>query len=99
MEELGIQRAIDYLKSKGLPAGWPTEIVDRENPYATFQEKGKPNYRCQCPRFEGYWLLGGAGSVQCNASEELLPGIVWDNVCSKAFKKCPFMHSGRQGKI
>lgn len=90
MEELGIQRVIDYLKAKGLPAGWPTETVDRERFGAVFEEKGDPHYRSQCPKYEGYWLLGGTGSVQCSASDELLPGIVWYEVCCKEYGHCPY---------
>lgn len=90
MEEQGIQRTIDYLRSKGLPAGWPTEIVDREEFGAVFEEKGNPHYRSHCPKFEGYWLLGGIGSVQCSALKELLPGVVWYEVCSKGYEQCPF---------
>ena len=90
MEELGIQRAIDYLNDKGLPATWPEMVVDKEAFGAVFENEGKPHYRSQCPHYEGYWLLGGIGSVQCKAEGELIPGLAWYAVCSKGYEQCPF---------
>ena len=90
LEELGLRRNIAYLEAKGLPSGWVTKIVDPGVFGAVFEEKGMPHYRSQCPCFEGYWLLGGTGSVQCRTAGELLPGPVWYNVCSKVYRKCPF---------
>ena len=90
MDELGIQKTIDYLKAKGLPAEWPTMIVDRNKFGSVFEEKGKPHYQSQCPKYEGYWLHGGTGSIQCSACEELLPSPVWYEVCTKEYGQCPF---------
>lgn len=90
MEELGIQEAIDYLEGKGLPTEWVTRIPDINSPFSFFHPLGKPWYRSACPCYEGYHLGGTSGAVQCSTAGELLPGIIWDNVCSKGYEKCPF---------
>ena len=90
MEELGLQRDIDYLISKGRPWEWVLLIVEIADPYSVFEKQGKPHYVCQCPFMEGYWLHGGCGSVQCGAAGELLPGDVWYNICSRKHTACPF---------
>lgn len=90
MEELGIQEAIDYLEGKGLPTEWVTRIPDINSTYSFFHPLGKPWYRSACPCYEGYYLGGTSGAVQCSTAGELLPGIIWDNVCSKGYEKCPF---------
>ena len=95
MNELGIQKTIDNLISRGRPSEWPTKVVDRNEFGAVFEAKGNPHYRSRCPRYEGYWLLGGTGSVQCNACEELLPGVVWYETCAKEYEKCPFFVTER----
>lgn len=90
MEELGIRKTIDYLTAKGLPANWPTGVVDPSGECVCYLPGGKPWYKSQCPHYEGYYLCGCIGSVRCSTAGELLPGIVQYNVCSKDFKKCPF---------
>ncbi len=74
---------------------WVTKIVDKDDPYAVFLEKGKSNnprygtmYPSVCPMFQGYWLLGGTGSVQCSRCKNLIPGIQWDFVCKDHPEKC-----------
>lgn len=88
--ELGIGTAIEYLERNGHPSGWVTKIVDTESNGSVFLPAGKPHYKCPCPFYEGYWLHGGIGSVQCKAMTELLPGIVWYKVCSQCYEECPF---------
>lgn len=90
MDELGIQKAIDYLKAKGLPAEWPTYVVDPSEEDVIYLPEGKPYYKSACPSYEGKYICGGFGSVRCRTAGELLPGIVWDNICSKDFRRCPF---------
>ncbi|MBP3478112.1 MAG: hypothetical protein J6K03_01345 [Oscillospiraceae bacterium] len=88
--ELGIQKDIDYLKSKGLPHEWPTHVVDLKHPATLKATVVASLYKSQCPYYKGFWLCGGAGSVECIAAGELLPGNVWYNVCSKEHTQCPF---------
>lgn len=100
-EELGIDKVVRDLTQRGKPTSWVTRTVDPENPGAVFEKMGKPHYPSACPCYEGYWLLGGTGSVQCRAAGELLPGIVWYGVCSKGHEGCPFYrkeHGNETGK-
>lgn len=90
MEALGIQKTIDYLQAKGLPAEWPTRVADPEDKYTFYLQKGKPWYKSACPCYEGYYLGGGAGAVKCAAAGELLPGVVWYGVCQIEYGKCPY---------
>lgn len=90
MEELGIQNAIDYLEGIGKPSDWVTRIPDIYLSHVFFLADGKPWYRSQCPCYEGYYLSGIDAAAKCSVAGELLPGIVWDNVCSKGYEKCPF---------
>ena len=90
MEELGIQRAVDSLKAMDLPAEWPTKVADPNDPHTFFKPEGKPNYTSKCPCYQGYYLDGLSGAVQCNGIGELLPGVVWYQTCSKGYEKCPY---------
>lgn len=90
MDELGIRETIQYLQDKGLPADWPTGIVDPDGNGVCYLPEGKPWYKSECPHYEGYYLCGCIGTVRCSIAGELLPGIVWDKVCSKEYTKCPF---------
>ena len=76
------------LESRGYPSYWVDEVVDRNDKYAMFEKDGKPHYKSQCPYYEGYWLRGGCGSVQCAAHDGLIPGLQWDKFCSKCHEKC-----------
>lgn len=90
MQEMGIQETVDYLREKGLPANWPTGVVNPKGAGVCYMLEGKPWYKSECPQYEGYYLCGGTGSVQCKTAGELLPGVVQYKVCSKDYKKCPF---------
>ena len=90
MDELGIRKTIDYLIAMDKPAEWPLMLVDPSGAYVSYLPEGKPWYKCSCPCYEGYYLAGHIGSVKCRTAGELLPGVVWDNVCSKEYRKCPF---------
>ena len=89
MEELGLNQAIRNLESRGHPSGWVTKIFG-EADGARFHPGGGKFHRSECPRYDGYWWAGGFGSVQCGASRGLLPGLVYENVCSKNYPGCPF---------
>lgn len=89
-QELGIQRAVDYLAGRGLSARWPEQTPDPMEFGCVYVPKGKPYNPSRCPEYEGYYLHGGCGGVKCRAAGEILPGIAWDTVCRNDFTKCPF---------
>ena len=69
MKELGIQKAIDYLKGKGLPYEWPEKVVNLNDPATLKATVTASSYKSQCPHYSGYWLCGGIGSVECAAEK------------------------------
>ena len=87
----GFSEARDYLDRKGLSSTWVDEVVDPSGRLACFEKNGKPHYRSECPAYEGYWLDGSTGSVQCRNVPFLQPGLQWDNTCSKNPEQCPFL--------
>ena len=97
MDELGISETIRLLEEMGRPAAWPLFVVDPSGEFVSFLAGGKPWYRSQCPCYEGYYLRGGTGSVKCRTAGELLPGVVWHNVCSKGFSSCPYYKEKENG--
>ena len=90
MDELGITEVVRHLEALGRPAEWPLYVVDPAEKGACWLPDGKPWYKSPCPCYEGYYLLGGTGSVKCRATEELLPGVVWHKTCSKDYARCPY---------
>lgn len=86
----GFMDARNYLRSKGLPDTWIDDVVDPSSKLACFIKDGKPWYRSECPEYEGFWLEGSTGSVQCRMVPFLMPGLQWDNTCSKNPGLCPF---------
>ena len=90
----GFEKSRQYLKSCGAPYEWIDYVVDPTNPYAKFLKNGKPGYLSQCPDYQGYWLLGGRGSVQCAASAQLIPGLHWYITCSQNYENCPLRKGG-----
>lgn len=86
----GFAEAKKQLEEKGRPSDWLTNVVDTSDPYAIFLKKGKSHYKSQCPHYEGYWLDGGIGSVQCQAADGLLPGLQWSLFCEKNCTVCQF---------
>ena len=86
----GFAEAKEKLELGGRPSGWITDVVDTTEPYAMFLKKGKANYKSACPHYEGYWLLGGTGSVQCRAADGLLPGLQYSLHCEKNCENCLF---------
>jgi len=78
------------LEAKGKPSYWIHEVVNRETPHAIFLNLGKPFYKSKCPLFEGYWLHGGCGSVQCKASKDLFPGLHLELTCRDNHEVCPY---------
>lgn len=99
MKELGIQQAVEHLQAKGLPAQWPTKVADPNDSSTFFLQKGKPYNKSNCPCYEGYYLDGLFGAVKCSGTGELLPGIVWDKVCSKNFNICPYFKKNADTKM
>lgn len=85
----GFRESEAGLEERGRPSHWIFDTVDTGDPHAIFVKNGKPWYRSECPFFEGYWLLGGCGSVQCGKCQTLLPGLHWDHTCSKDHAACP----------
>ena len=69
---------------------WSKETVDPADPFARFLPKGKPWYKSECPYYQGYWVHGGIGSVQCAMVDHLIPGLRWYLICGKRHEKCPF---------
>ena len=90
----GFLEVRNRLESKGHPSGWITQVVDPGNPHAVYLQEGKPWYKSECPLYDGYWLHGGIGSVQCRGVDELLPGLILDTVCTKQYKQCQFYATG-----
>ncbi len=70
-------------------------VVDTTNPTAIFVKGGKPWYLSPCPNYVGYWLDGHIGSVQCKASEQLLPGRFWYSFCKEKCQDCPYLRRGK----
>lgn len=94
MDFPGFEEARQRLKSKGKPYAWIDNVVDSTDPYGYFLKNGKPGYLSQCPDYQGYWLLGGMGSVQCAASAQLIPGLHWYITCSQNYENCPLRKGG-----
>lgn len=80
------------LVSRGYSPKWVLRVVDCADRRSTFLRKGVPWYKSTCPCYEGYWLNGSTGSVQCNSSPSLLPGIHHHIFCSSGdgVAKCPY---------
>ena len=72
----GFAEAKAHLEERGFPSAWITDVVDPTEKHAFFNKNGRPWYKSQCMHYEGYWLHGGTGSVQCRACESLLPGLM-----------------------
>lgn len=90
VNELGIQKAVDHLKSKGLPHEWPLEVPDLQDPGTLKAVETARSYKSPCPHYGGMWLCGGISGVECTSAGELLPGNVWDSVCKEKHTNCPF---------
>ena len=85
-----IARVENGLKQKGRPFGWVSRNVDTSEKARIFCPHGGHHNRSSCPHYEGFWLSGGIGSVQCALSKELLPGIIWNEVCKcNGGESCP----------
>ena len=95
--ELGIQRMVDDLTQKGLPSRWPMMVPDITAPFVLKATVTAGSYKSQCPHYRGYWLHGGCGGVECGAAGEIIPGVVWYNICSKGYTGCPF-YKEKEGK-
>ena len=84
----GFQEVEAGLDARGKPSYWIFDVVNTEDKHAFFAKHGRPWYRSECPFYEGYWLLGGCGSVQCSKCKTILPGLQWDITCSKDYTNC-----------
>ena len=98
IKELGIQQAIDNLKERGFPHEWPMYVPDPENPATLKATATKNNYKSQCPYYQGYWLCGGIGGVECEAAGEIIPGNAWYTLCEKKHTQCPFYKEKEESK-
>lgn len=86
------------LESRGYKSAWVDMVVDRTDKYAIFERNGKPHYKSQCPLYEGYWLRGGLGSVQCAERSELIPALQWDKFCRNQHEQCPLFAAKNKEK-
>ena len=86
----GFEETRAYLKGMDKPCGWVDEIVERDSPGASFVKLGKPWYKSECPHYEGFWLNGGLGSVQCQLVPYLVPGLHYQLTCGVCPDQCPF---------
>lgn len=84
------QQVMDDLTRRGFQNTWVTKTVDTNKSGACFLKKGKSGYKADCPHYDGYWLLGGTGSVQCARCSNLLPGIHLNLFCQKNPSSCPY---------
>lgn len=84
------RQAYDKLRASGHPADWLLQSVDPDLPTAMFIKGGKPWYLSQCSHYEGYWLDGHIGSVQCKNVAHLLPGHFWYSFCKEKYEACPY---------
>ena len=99
VNEMGIQKAIDDLKTRGYPHEWPLKVANPEDKYTSFLPLGK-GFRCYespCPCYEGYYLDGLTGAVKCKGCPDLLPGVVCDTICKKEFTTCPYYKEHNNG--
>lgn len=90
INELGIQRVIDSLKSRGYPHEWPLEVPDPKDPATLKATVTASQYKSTCPHYGGVWLCGGISAVECHAVGEWIPGAVWYERCEKRHEECPF---------
>ena len=93
----GFAEAKSHLESDGRPSAWITETVNPTDKGAIFIKNGRPWYKSPCMHYEGYWLHGGLGSVQCDVCKGLLPGLMWDTTCRENFEECPFYRAEGDG--
>ena len=81
------------IESRGYRSAWVSKVPET-NEHSSFLPKGKTKhgikcYLSDCPHYNGIYLCGGAGALDCNLVSEHLPGIVQDLHCSKKHNKCP----------
>lgn len=89
------QKVVADLEARGHPSYWVTSTVDVTHPHAIFLKDGKPWYKSPCPHYQGYWLHGG-GSVQCAASDKVLPGIHHQLFCASNCHECEYNNIAHQ---
>ena len=81
------------IESRGYRSEWVSK-VPKVDEYTPFLQKGKSKhgikcYLSDCPHYNGIYLCGGAGALDCNLVSERLPGIIKDLHCTKEHDKCP----------
>lgn len=91
----GFAEVKERLEAEGSPSYWIARVVDPNSSCAVFLPNGGHWYKSGCPLYEGYWLDGGTGAVQCTGYGELLPGLMWGTTCEKKFETCPFYKDGQ----
>lgn len=78
------------LASKGYKSDWIDKIIDPHKPGTCFVKNGKYSYKSTCHNYEGYYLCGGFGSVQCKCAG-LLPGVIGNEICFRENRQCPYL--------
>ena len=78
-----IKRVEDTLIERRRPCGWVSKTADPSDKYSVFLPRGLPHYPSACPHYQGFWLNGCRASVQCSLHDGMLPGVIWDEVCSR----------------
>lgn len=85
-----INRVKENIVSKGYKCEWVDKVADPNECGTCFVKNGKGSYKSTCHNYEGYYLSGGGGSVQCKCAG-LLPGIIGYEICFKEDLKCPYL--------
>lgn len=83
------------IASKGYKSDWVDQTIDPKHPGVVFLKNGKFGYKSNCPNYEGYYLCGGFGSVQCKRGG-LMPGAIANDLCYSQKKKCPYMEQEKE---
>ena len=92
--EYQIKEILEQIKakivSKGYKADWVREIIDPNESGVVFLKNGKLSYKSNCHNYEGFYLLGGFGSVKCKCTG-LLPGVIGNEICFRKDPHCPYL--------
>lgn len=105
MDKISFEKGMDFFKedldkikqgleAKGLPSGWVSSVPSVGGFGDIFLPRGKTKsgvkcYLSDCPYYTGRWLAGVSGAVACDLVDELLPGVIGEDVCTKNHDNCP----------
>ena len=97
--EFQIKEILNEIKanivSKGYKGDWVSETIDLNKSGVVFLKNGKLGYKSSCHNYDGYYLLGGFGSVKCKCAG-LLPGVIGNKICFLKDLHCPYLE--QEGK-